>query len=113
MTIAEVIIQVGDVDAAVEFYGDVCGFEHVRTVEHEGARVAEMDAGGQRVSLVASRTPGVQLALASSDAAAARRRLKRLKVPMQAERPEDVDGASWLPFTDPWGNHLGYWQPPE
>ncbi|HVL99552.1 MAG TPA: VOC family protein [Egibacteraceae bacterium] len=112
MTITEVIIQVGDVDEAVGFYTDVCGFAHVRTVEHEGVRVAEMDAGGQRVSLVPSRKPGVQLALASDDVAATRRRLKRMKIPMDAERPEEVDGAAWLPFTDPWGNHLGYWQPP-
>lgn len=112
VTISEVIIQVGDVDKAVEFYADVCGFSHVRTIEHEGVRVAEMDAGGQRVSLVPSPKPGVQLALASSDVGAARRRLKRMKVPMGAERPQDIDGGAWLPFTDPWGNHLGYWEPP-
>lgn len=112
MTISEVIIHVGDVDAAVAFYTDVCGFDHVRTLDHEGAKVAEMDAGGQRVSLVSARKPGVQLALASDDVAAERRRLKRLKVPMNAEKPEDVDGGAWLPFTDPWGNHLGFWQLP-
>lgn len=113
MTIAEVIIQVGDVEAAVSFYVDVCGFAHVRTVTHDGAQVAELDAGGQRISLVESPQAGVRLALATSDVAAARRRLKRMKVPMGAQQPEDVDGAAWLPFTDPWGNHLGYWQPPE
>lgn len=112
MTISEVIIQVGDVDAAVEFYVDVCGFEHVRTVEHDGAPVAELDAGGQRVTLVRSRDSGVQLALGSADVPAERRRLKRLKVPMATEQPDDVDGGAWLPFADPWGNKLGYWQPP-
>lgn len=113
MTISEVIIQVGDVEAAVDFYVDVCGFEYVRTVEYEGMKLAEMDAGGQRISLVPAPTPGMRLALSSDDVAATRRRLKRMKVAMSTERPEDVEGAAWLPFTDPWGNHLGYWQPPE
>lgn len=113
MTISEVIIHVGDVDDAVAFYVDVCGFEHVRTVEHEGERIAEMDAGGQRVSLVRGRKPGVELALASPDVAATRRRLKRLKVRMDTVEPQDVEGGAWLPFTDPWGNHLGYWQTPD
>lgn len=113
MSISEVIIQVGDVDAAVDFYVDVCGFEHVRTVEHDGMRLAEMDAGGQRVSLVPAPEAGMRLALESDDVAATRRRLKRLKIALSSERPLDVEGASWLPFTDPWGNHLGYWQPPE
>jgi len=112
VTISEVIIQVGDVDAAVDFYVEVCGFDHVRTIEHDGARVAEMDAGGQRISLVPAPQAGVRLALASSDVVSTRRRLKRMKVAMDADRPEDVEGGSWLPFTDPWGNHLGYWQPP-
>lgn len=112
MAIHEVIIQVGDIDAAVAFYGDVCGFEHVRTVEHESAHVAEMHMQGQRISLVQADEPGVHLALATEDAEAARRRLKRTKATLDAEGAQDVDGASWLPFQDPWGNKLGYWQPP-
>lgn len=111
MGIKEVIIQVGDVEEAVQFYVDVCGFTHVRTVSHEGATVAEMDAWGQRVSLVPAERPGVQLALPTDDAKAARRRLKRMKVTVEQGLSE-VEGASWLPFADPWGNRLGYWQPP-
>lgn len=111
MTISEVIIQVGDVDAAVAFYVEVCGFEHVRTAEHEGESVAELDAGGQRVSLVAAPAPGVLLALETPDIAATRRRLKRAKTPLDADRPEEVEGGRWLPFRDPWGNQLGWWQP--
>lgn len=110
VTISEVIIQVGDVDDAVAFYVEVCGFEHVRTVEHEGESVAELDAGGQRVSLVPAASPGVLLALDTPDIAATRRRLKRSQTPLDADRPETVAGGRWLPFRDPWGNHLGWWQ---
>lgn len=110
MGFQEVIIQVGDVDEAVQFYVDVCGFTHLRTVEHEGTTVAEMDAWGQRVSLVPAGGPGVQLAIPTDNAKAAQRRLKRMKVALE-QGIREVDGASWLPFADPWGNQLGYWQP--
>lgn len=111
MTISEVIIQVGDVEEAVAFYVDVCGFEHVRTVEHRGQQVAELDAGGQKVTLVAAAGPGLLLALDTDDVTAARRRLKRSGATVEADRAEKIDGARWLPFRDPWGNRLGWWQP--
>lgn len=111
MGFQEIIIQVGDVDEAVQFYVDVCGLTHLRTLEHDGATIAEMDAWGQRVSLVPAGRPGVQLAIATNNAKADRRRLKRMKVSL-AEGISEVEGASWLPFADPWGNQLGYWQSP-
>jgi catechol 2,3-dioxygenase-like lactoylglutathione lyase family enzyme len=92
--IHEVIIEVGDIDAAIGFYRDVLGLVHVRTVEHDGARIAEMDADGQRVSLVAGERSGVRLAFEA-----------------EGGGPVDVDGGRWLGFADPWGNRLGCWEP--
>lgn len=111
MSIGEVIIEVGDVGEAVEFYSSVCGFKYLRTIQQEGQKVAEMDAGdGQRVTLVPSGGPGVLLALTTKDARAEQRRLRRLKLELDGELPTEVPGGAWIPFTDPWGNRLGYWQ---
>lgn len=111
MSVGEIIIEVGDVNEAVEFYSSVCGFRYVRTVEQEGRKVAEMDAGdGQRVTLVGSGGRGVRLALVTKDARAEQRRLKRLKVDVDGELPTEVPGGAWVGFTDPWGNELGFWQ---
>lgn len=110
MPIHEVIIQVGDVDAAVGFYEKACGFRFVRAVEHGDAKVVEMDADGQRITLVPADAPGIRLALPTADARAEQRRLRRADVAMQSERPVDVEGGAWVPFEDPWGNPLGFWQ---
>lgn len=106
--IREIVIQVEDVEAGVEFYRDVCGFRHVRTVEHDGAKVAEMDADGQRVTLAQSTEPGVALVLRSKNASSERRRLQRITG--YEDKPVKVQDGVWLPLTDPWGNQLGYWQ---
>lgn len=111
MGINEVIIRVADLDAAVQFYADVCGFTHVRTVEHAGVTAAEMDADGQRISLVRSSEPGIQLAIDTDDAQADRRRLERRHVSVGETTSSEEIGGSWVSFTDPWGNRLGYWQP--
>ena len=108
--IHEVVIQVGDIDAAITFYTQVCGFDFVRTVEHEGQKVAELDADGQRVTLVPALRGGVQLALRTSDARAEQRRLRRKGVTVHGEGPVEVAGGAWLAFEDPWGNKLGWWQ---
>jgi catechol 2,3-dioxygenase-like lactoylglutathione lyase family enzyme len=110
MGIHEVIISVGDLEAAVDFYGRVCGFAYVRTVEHDGARVVEMDADGQRVTLVPAATPGVRLALRRDNARAEYRRLKRANATVHHNGPVEVAGGAWLSFEDPWGNALGFWQ---
>lgn len=110
MGIHEVIIEVGDVTTAVDFYTKVVGFKLVRIVEHNGRKAAELDADGQRVSLVGTGTPGVRFALRSADVRADQRRLARHKVEHVAQTPAEVPGGVWLGFTDPWGNRLGYWQ---
>ncbi len=107
---SEIIITVTDVDAAIVFYADACRFKHVRTVVHEGAKVAELDASGQRVTLVAGEQPGVQLVLDTGNIRADHRRLTRLGATV-ADEPVAVVGGDWLPFEDPSGNHLAYWKP--
>jgi catechol 2,3-dioxygenase-like lactoylglutathione lyase family enzyme len=109
--IHEVIIEVGDIDAAIGFYRDVLGLVHVRTVEHDGARIAEMDADGQRVSLVAGERSGVRLAFGTASARSRERRLKANGIEAEGGGPFDVDGGRWLGFADPWGNRLGCWEP--
>lgn len=109
MSIHEVVIEVGDVAAAVDFYTKVVGFKLVRTVDEGRAKAAELDAGGQRVTLVASGGPGVRLALPSKDVKADRRRLGRHGVET-GDEPVETAGGAWLDFSDPWGNRLGYWQ---
>lgn len=111
MRIHEVIIQVGDVDAAVRFYTEGCGLRLVRTVTHEGSPVAELDAGGQRVTLIPAGAPGVVLALsAGEDLSAEGPRLAEAGATLDAEEPVALEGGAWLPFRDPWGNRLGLWR---
>lgn len=106
----EIIITVADLDAGVSFYTEACRFNHVRTVVHDGARVVELDADGQRVTLVEGSEPGVRLVLPSENIRADHRRLTRLGVAGD-DGPQPVTGGSWLGFTDPAGNALGYWKP--
>lgn len=110
MGIHEVIIEVGDVTAAVEFYTKVVGFKLVRVVEEGGRKAAELDADGQRVSLVATGSGGIRFALRSADVRAEQRRLGRHKVDGVSSEPVQSKGGTWLGFRDPWGNRLGYWQ---
>jgi predicted enzyme related to lactoylglutathione lyase len=105
---SEIIITVEDVDAAVAFYTEACRFTHVRTVVNEGAKVAELDADGQRVTLVVGE-PGVQLVLDADNIRADLRRLHRLGAPAPDD-PIAVIGGTWLPFADPSGNKLAYWK---
>ena len=108
MPIQELVIKVGDLDAAIDFYVKACRMVHVRTVEADGGAVAEMDLEGQRVTLVSAPDPGVQLVIASDDVRAERRRLRRRKLADDAMLEVAVDGGAYLEFTDPWGNVLGY-----
>jgi len=112
LKIGEVIIRVGDVDQAIAFYTGACRFKLVRTHDAGGGKVAELDAGGQRVTLVQGPAPGVHLALATEDARADHRRLRRRSIPTDGDKPLEVEGGTWVAFTDPWGNRLAFWQPP-
>lgn len=101
------VVQVGDVAAAIDFYRSIAGFRLVRTVEHDGATLAQFDADGTRVTLVPSRSPGAWIVLTTEDAEAERAKLAAAGVTAESV---DVPDGVWLPFTDPWGNRLGFWQ---
>lgn len=109
MEIEETIVAVGDIDAAVLFYVEACGFRHIRTVQRASGSVAELEAGGRRVTLVPGG-PGCTLALRSDDVGADADRLRQAGARVGEAR--DVDGARYAPVTDPWGNALGLWRAP-
>lgn len=115
MRLREVIVNVGDVDKAIEFYTKVVGLTHVRTVQEQGHKVAELEADGQRVTLVPAGAAEVLLAFEADSVTSRQRRLRRHGVKLGDDVPVEVAGGVWLPFTDPWGNRLGYWEdrPPD
>ncbi|MDP1848076.1 MAG: VOC family protein [Solirubrobacteraceae bacterium] len=97
--INHVALEVGDVDAALEFYGGLFGFELRGRV---GSRMAFLDAGDQFVALSAPRRTAadedrhVGFVVDSREAFAAAAR---------------AAGVALLPgrgtrFRDPWGNHI-------
>lgn len=110
MRIHEVIIEVGDVESAVAFYTDVVGMVHVRTVDTEHGAVAELDAEGQRVSLVPSKTPGIRLALETASVRGRMRRLRKHEVDDHDPAATEIEGGRLLGFADPWGNPLAFWE---
>lgn len=107
---SEIIITVTDVDEAIAFYTEACRFSHVRTVVHEGAKVAELDADGQRVTLLGGHQPGIRLVMDTKNVRADHRRLARLGVDGAGE-PTEVVGGTWLAVDDPSGNNLAFWKP--
>lgn len=106
--VGEIVIAVGDLEAGIAFYTEVCGMGYVRTDEVAGGRLAVLDAGGHRVSLVEGDAPGLVLALTTRDADGERRRLERRDV--VAGQVVQAPGGRWVSFTDPWGNRLGFWE---
>lgn len=109
MRVHEIVLSVGDVDEAVRFYTEVVGFRLVRVVEQQGRTVAELDAGGQRVSLIPGPRAEVHVALATGDLSAARRQLQRSDAECD-DQPTSTPEGTWLGFRDPWGNRLGLWE---
>ena len=93
-----VALEVGDVDQALEFYGQIFEFE----LRGRGGRMAFIDMGDQFVALAQGRTqpPDAHrhFGLVVDDKEAARRRLQEFGV--------EVPGSGRLDFRDPWGNHV-------
>jgi predicted enzyme related to lactoylglutathione lyase len=110
LRIHEVIIEVGDVDSAITFYTEVVGLTHVRTVTQGDHRVAELDADGQRVTLVPGESPRIRLAFETASARGRQRRLDKHDVPVRNPGLVEVPGGRWLGFADPWNNELGFWE---
>ena len=93
-----VALEVGDVEAALEFYGRIFEFE----LRGRGARMAFIDMGDQFLALAAGRTQAPDshrhFGLVVDDKEAARRALQEAGV--------DVQPRGSVDFRDPWGNHV-------
>ena len=97
--INHVALEVGDVEAALEFYGDVFEFE----LRGQTPSAAFLDVGDQFLALSEVEDPGVvdqhrHFGLVVDDADAVERRLEELDVEMLP--------VSGLDFLDPWGNRI-------
>jgi catechol 2,3-dioxygenase-like lactoylglutathione lyase family enzyme len=97
--INHIALEVGEIDAALDFYGRVLSFELRGRV---GSRMAFVDAGDQFIALSAGRTQAADDArhfgLVVDDAAAVRRSLEQAGV--------EILPGSGLDFRDPWGNRI-------
>jgi lactoylglutathione lyase len=93
-----VALEVGDVDEALAFYGQIFAFN----LRGRGGRMAFVDMGDQFVALAAGRTqpPDAHrhFGLVVDDKETARRALQDAGV--------EVPRSGHLDFRDPWGNHI-------
>jgi len=93
-----VALEVGDVDEALAFYGQIFEFE----LRGRAGRMAFVDMGDQFVALAAGRTQPADahrhFGLVVDDKEAARRALQDAGV--------EVPRSGHLDFRDPWGNHV-------
>jgi catechol 2,3-dioxygenase-like lactoylglutathione lyase family enzyme len=97
--INHVALEVGDIDAALAWYGELFEFE---LRGRAGRSMAFIDLGDQFIALAAGRTqPADQerhFGLVVEDKEAVRAGLKRAGVTVQDTGSVD--------FSDPWGNHV-------
>ncbi len=107
--IAELIITVADVDEAVSFYTETVGLDYLRRVRVDDVSMVLLAAGATRVALVPGTEPSVRVAFTSADVAADHRRLTRRRIDTPVE-PTRARGGTVLPFADPWGNPLAFWE---
>ncbi len=93
-----VALEVGDIDAALAFYGQIFEFE----LRGRGPRMAFIDMGDQFIALAAGRTQEPDrhrhLGLVVDDRDAVRRSLEDAGVEILPGRGLD--------FRDPWGNRI-------
>lgn len=93
-----VALEVGDIDAALEFYGGFVDFE----LRGKSDDMAFVDLGDQFLALQKGRTQapdaGRHFGLVVSDKAAVRAALERMGVVLLPGR--------FLDFLDPWGNRV-------
>ncbi len=97
--INHIALEVGDVDAALAWYGRFFEFE---LRGRAGRNMAFVDMGDQFIALAAGRKQPADAArhfgLVVDDKEAARRELKAAGIAVQA--------SGSLDFDDPWGNHV-------
>jgi lactoylglutathione lyase len=97
--INHIALEVGEIDAALDFYGRLLSFDLRGRV---GSRMAFVDAGDQFIALSAGRSQppddARHFGLVVDDAAAVRRSLEQAGVEILPGRGLD--------FRDPWGNRI-------
>jgi lactoylglutathione lyase len=97
--INHVALEVGDIDEALAWYGDLFEFE---LQGRAGTKMAFIDMGDQFIALSAGRTQppdgARHFGLVVGDKEAVRAELKRAGV--------EVQDRGSIDFSDPWGNHL-------
>jgi catechol 2,3-dioxygenase-like lactoylglutathione lyase family enzyme len=93
-----VALEVGDIDAALEFYGRIFDF----TLRGKAKGQAFIDLGDQFIALMERTTPHRDAARHFGIVVDDRTRVKELAVAAGAEL---VDGP-FLDFLDPWGNRI-------
>ena len=93
-----VALEVGDVDEALAFYGQIFDFK----LRGRGGRMAFIDMGDQFIALAAGRTQPADthrhFGLVVDDKEGARRALQDAGL--------EVPRSGHLDFRDPWGNHV-------
>ncbi len=98
MGINHVALEVGDVEAALEFYGQIFEF----TLRGRGAGMAFIDLGDQFVALAEGRRQGPDehrhFGLAVDDRS-------QVRAALEAAGAEILPGR-FLDFLDPWGNRI-------
>lgn len=107
--IAELIITVADVDDAVSFYTETVGLDYLRRVRVEDTSMVLLAAGSTRVALVAGPEPSIRVTFTTEDIGADHRRLTRRGITSPMD-PTRARGGTVLPFADPWGNPLAFWE---
>lgn len=97
--INHVALEVGDIDEALAFYGQLFA---LRLRGRTGDRMAFIDLGDQFIALSAPRSQpaddGRHFGLVVDDKEAVRATLERLGIPLASSR--------FLDFRDPWGNRV-------
>src|ERR687884_470632 len=97
--INHVALEVGDLEAAIAFYGSLFA---LRAVEREGPDMAFLDMGDQFLALSAGRTAppdgARHFGLVVDDKELVRETLRAAGV--------EVSPGRRLNFRDPWGNHV-------
>ena len=108
--IDNVSIVVNDLKSAVEWYKDVLGLKHKFT--EESIQWAEMDSGGRSsLGLKTKGSPSVCFVVTDLEEEMKRLKGKGVSFDEVFELPGGVGRVT--SFEDPWGNEIGFYEPPQ
>ena len=109
MGVDNIFIEVGDLDGAARFYGDILGmpihrrFDHLRTILFE---IGHETPGLGVVAAAEPRVGGQKIWLEVQDARAAATELREAGVPWLGD-PFPIPTGWAVEIRDPWGNPIG------